>query len=582
MKGYYDIIICGGGLAGQTLARQLKINHPDVSVLMLIKDKFPMPVATCKVGESTVEIAGFYFAESLCLHDYFKNNHFTKMGLRYFYSNDKPFSERPEIGLSSFSPYDSFQIDRGIFENDLYNLNIMEGVEMVENVSVKDIELSKSKALHEVSYIDIDSKNETTVKGKWVIDAMGRRNFLQKKLDLKIPVEKNCNSAWFRVDGRLDVDDFVSRDDKNYHQRVGHKSRYFSTTHLMGTGYWVWIIPLASGKTSVGIVTYDEIHPFATYNTQRKAFEWLEKYETTLFDHVRGLELLDFKLVRNFASKSKQIFSEDRWACVGDAAMFSDAFYSPGSNLIGFENSIVTKMVGLDMNNKLYPDTVARFNDFAISHNDWLIETVHQAYSYFGEEHIMSLNYLWDIVTGWAIIAPNMFNDIYLDDMKSREIRKVTATFSSLSVRVKQLFKEWEKVTNRTFTFKFIDYLSVPFVKEIYKRNLSTGKSIDELVEDMRQNVVVLENFARAIFLLAIEDAFPDKMDEIDDFATIDGHAVSLRPEVWTRDGLFEEGKMINRELFDDIRTQLVALYHFKGKADRVEQSLETTFSFDF
>ena len=34
-KNEYDVVVCGGGFAGQTLARQLKLHHPDISVLML-------------------------------------------------------------------------------------------------------------------------------------------------------------------------------------------------------------------------------------------------------------------------------------------------------------------------------------------------------------------------------------------------------------------------------------------------------------------------------------------------------------------------------------------------------------------
>ncbi len=37
------------------------------------------------------------------------------------------------------------------------------------------------------------------------------------------------------------------------------RERWLSTNHLCGPGYWVWLIPLASGSHSVGIVA-DEKH----------------------------------------------------------------------------------------------------------------------------------------------------------------------------------------------------------------------------------------------------------------------------------------------------------------------------------
>ena len=50
----YDVIITGGGLAGLCLARQLRQEHPDISVLVAEKKKHPVPEAAHKVGESSV------------------------------------------------------------------------------------------------------------------------------------------------------------------------------------------------------------------------------------------------------------------------------------------------------------------------------------------------------------------------------------------------------------------------------------------------------------------------------------------------------------------------------------------------
>ena len=50
----YDVAILGGGLAGLTLAIQLKRQRPDTSVAVLEKRDGPAPLAAFKVGESTV------------------------------------------------------------------------------------------------------------------------------------------------------------------------------------------------------------------------------------------------------------------------------------------------------------------------------------------------------------------------------------------------------------------------------------------------------------------------------------------------------------------------------------------------
>ena len=80
----YDVVICGGGLAGLTLARQLKLQKPNISVVVLDKMARPLPEASFKVGESTVEVGAFYLANTLQLTDYFEEQHLVKLGLRYF------------------------------------------------------------------------------------------------------------------------------------------------------------------------------------------------------------------------------------------------------------------------------------------------------------------------------------------------------------------------------------------------------------------------------------------------------------------------------------------------------------------
>ena len=54
--------------------------------------------------------------------------------------------------------------------------------------------------------------------------------------------------------------------------------------HLMGRGYWVWLIPLGSGTTNFGIVVDANLHPYTRLNRFEKAIEWLE----TAFDERNG------------------------------------------------------------------------------------------------------------------------------------------------------------------------------------------------------------------------------------------------------------------------------------------------------
>src|ERR1700755_1084637 len=52
----FDVIVLGGGLAGQTLARQIQRQRPSARILITELRPRPAKEAAHKVGESTVEI----------------------------------------------------------------------------------------------------------------------------------------------------------------------------------------------------------------------------------------------------------------------------------------------------------------------------------------------------------------------------------------------------------------------------------------------------------------------------------------------------------------------------------------------
>jgi len=535
----WDVVICGGGLAGQTLARQIKLKMPERTVLLVDRLTRPLPVSTLKVGESSVEIGGHYLADKLQLTEYFEKRQLFKCGLRYFFPPaSKAIEKRPEFGLSKFPVVHSYQIDRGVLENDLRQMNQDAGVNLLEGARVKNIQLADDdNGLHEIIF---DLGGETrTVEARWVVDATGRSQILQRKLKLKRLREKNCSSTWFRYAGRVDIGDLVPRENAEWHDRVPDKNRYYSTNHLMGKGYWVWLIPLGSGNTSVGIVTDDQIHPFETYKTYELSMQWLREHEPVLAAHLADLEPMDFLGLRRYSYSSSQVFSHRRWACVGEAGVFADPFYSPGSDLIGFANTITTHMIWLDGQNELTEGAVTEFNNFLIGLNNALTNGIQLGYPLFGKAAVSAAKLIWDNTAAWSFLCPQMFNSTFLDAEKHRTIRFVTSSFFGLTTRIQQLLLAWGEKTTGRLTFDFIDYLSIPYLHSLRLRNLQSGKSFDELIADQRQNMERVEELAQVLFLLAVEDALPERLQEVRSVGWLNAWGIGLDPERWQKDGLF-------------------------------------------
>src|SRR5215469_8935390 len=119
--GHYDVAILGGGIAGLTLALELKKLRPATRIVVIDKQKHPVPEAAHKVGESTVEIAAHYLRDILELQEYLETQQLIKYGLRFFFSTDgnRDIARRVEFGASVGVPtgLDSYQLDRGRLEN---------------------------------------------------------------------------------------------------------------------------------------------------------------------------------------------------------------------------------------------------------------------------------------------------------------------------------------------------------------------------------------------------------------------------------------------------------------------------------
>lgn len=559
----YDVAICGGGLAGLALARQLKLTMPDLKLALIEKVPRPLPAAAFKVGESSVETGAFYLADILQLREYFDRAQLPKMGLRYFFGEPRgPVHERPEMGLTAFPGFTSYQIDRGLLENDLRQMNAEAGVVFLEDHTVEDIVLHGSGP-HTVRYRR--NRSETgALTARWVIDATGRRRLLQKKLGLARRFGKPCSAVWWRLEGRIDVADLVPRRLDWWHRIVPGDNRYYSTTHMMGDGYWFWLIPLSSGNTSVGIVALEDLHPFHTFNTYERALQWLRDHEPRVAEYIQDRAPMDFLCRRKYTYSSRRVFSADRWACVGEAGVFSDPYYSPGNDFIGFANCIVTELVRLDRHGKLDTDTVDRLNLFFLSLNNFITQNIQYSYSFLGRAVPMVPKTLWDFAAAWGFVAPLMFNQIFLRPDTWAKVRKATSSWFSLTLQMQRLFADWAKRSPGRLRFDYIDYLSLPFLRKLRDRNLRPGKSTEELVEDHRENVALLEELAQVFFLLAVEDVMPERLPEVSSVPWLNAWAVGLDPEVWEEQGLFQP-TTTPRDL-SELRAQIRGLFHFQER----------------
>lgn len=353
----YDVVIIGAGFAGLTLAYQLKKKKKDLRIAIVHDSSFPNDDITSKVGESFNELAAIYFDQMLGLKEFMKERYPRKMGMRFFKINETSYQE---MGINSPFPTTSFHFERGKLENDLYGL-VKDDVDFYLNHKYIDFEEDgDEKKIHVLNRAD---KSSVSLRAAWLVDAAGMKKLLARKLGITHRLDINHSSVWFRVSGGVNVDEFLPRTEDS---PFTSDRRSWSSIHLEGVGYWIWILRLSEDKTSVGIVFDEDMYDFQDFATWEKTTAWLRQNVNVLIDYIeeKKFPILDFRILRRFASECEYWVDPKRWALIGDAYGIWDPYYSNGFDLIGMQNTILTELIAAERGGERISERLDEANGF--------------------------------------------------------------------------------------------------------------------------------------------------------------------------------------------------------------------------
>ena len=409
---FYDVAIIGGAISGASTATMLLRRDPTLRVLIIERSaQFER-----RVGESTIEISTFFLNRVLDLTEHLNEKHYVKQGLRFWYSNDqaKKFDDCSEVGGKFLTRVPAFMVDRAVLDEEVLRRAIALGAECRRPEHLVKTELVPGD--QQTLTIRDAQGNEYTVRARWVVDASGVRATLARQEGWFRQNEAHPTAAvWSRWTG---MKNFDSRELHDKYPEWGSKvygMRHLATNHLMGNGWWCWIIPLKGGDTSIGLV-YDQryvtLPPGPSTGERLKAF--LLEHSPMARELLENAEYQEDDVhFRKNLPYYTTTYAGDGFALVGDAAGFIDPFYSPGLDWMAYTASAAADLIAAERSGADdLPKRIARHNkDYTRGYHRWFEAIYQNKYDYMGDYELYRTAFQLDLGLYYIFVASQPFKN---------------------------------------------------------------------------------------------------------------------------------------------------------------------------
>jgi len=379
----YDVAIIGAGPAGAISAALLNTAGLDVAVFE--RTQFPRFV----IGESLLPICNDVLEAAGLFERVESQGYQVKTGAVFLRGDEVceyDFSEQFTAGATW-----TWQVPRADFDTVLVDGIQDQGVQVFFEHSVTDVTTGDEPVVS----VENDAGDKTDVRCRFIVDASGYGRVLPRLLDLDKPSDQA---------GRRSLFTHVTGDKRPPGPNSG---RIWIVVHGKA---WLWIIPFADGRTSVGVVAPPEFYE-SLPDESEACLRAVIASDPNAANRLTDTEFLfEPKSIESYSIGVKQLFGEG-YCLVGNATEFLDPVFSSGVSLAlqsarRASDVIIRQMQGetVDWQSE-YSDYMARGIDtFRTFVNAWYDESLHKIF--FAPEinpHLKKMicstlaGYVWDL-----------------------------------------------------------------------------------------------------------------------------------------------------------------------------------------
>ncbi len=374
----FDVVIIGAGPAGSVAASLL--HKQGIKVCVLEKQHFPRFV----IGESLLPYCMDILAEADLVDAVnaektfqFKNGAAFTWGNRYTYFD---FTDKFTAG-----PGTTYQVRRGIFDKILIDETAKKGVEVRFGHEVLSLDNSGETAVLKVRREDGE---EYHLSARFVLDASGYGRVLPRLLDLETPSSLPTRVARFtHIDDNINAPDF----DRN---------KILITTHPTHRDVWLWLIPFADNRCSIGVVGLPEILD-GDNETILKKFALECPMLKRILANANWENDFPYRQIQGYSANVKALYGK-HFALLGNAAEFLDPVFSSGVTIALHSARLASRIIP----RQLKGETV-----------DWQTE--------FSEPLMVGVNAFRTYVNGWY---DNSFQDVIYARNPEPKIRQMLSS----------------------------------------------------------------------------------------------------------------------------------------------------------